>query len=58
MSLVDDAYKEATQRWNKSRRQGWLSNHLKSNTKGKKASKEAYITGYVTAVLKTKGEIA
>jgi hypothetical protein len=58
MSLVDDAYKEAAQRWDKSRRQGWLSNYLKGNTKGKKAGKEAYIAGYVTAVLKTKGELA
>ena len=59
MSLVDEAYVKATQIWNKNRRGGWLTDYLKGNTKGKKASKEAFIAGYVMATLKTnQGESA
>jgi hypothetical protein len=30
---------------------GWLDEHLRGNTRGKKASKEAFMAGYMCAVI-------
>jgi hypothetical protein len=54
MSLVDKAHAEGLKIWKKSRRHGWLDNHLIGNTRGKKASKEAFLAGYVMGILHTK----
>ncbi len=51
MSMVDVAHARALRIWKKARREGWLDEHLRGNTRGKKASKEAYITGYITAMV-------
>ena len=51
MSMYDQAYARAMRIWKKSRRNGWLDEHLRGNTRGKKASKEAFMTGYVSAVV-------
>lgn len=47
MSFIDDVNAEAIKIWKKSRREGWLDQHLRGNTRGKKASKEAFLAGYV-----------
>ena len=58
MSIVDKARDDALVIWKKSRRQGWLDEHLRGNTRGKKASKEAFIAGYVMGVIHTTQEIS
>ena len=50
MSIVDKASAKALTIWKKSRRHGWLDNYLMGNTRGKKASKEAFMAGYVMGV--------
>lgn len=50
MSVVDKAHAEGLKIWKKSRRDGWLDEHLRGNTRGKKASKEAFLSGYVMGV--------
>ena len=47
MSFLDDTHAQAMAIWKKSRREGWLDQHLRGNTRGKKASKEAFLAGYV-----------
>lgn len=51
MSFYDDQHNRALKIWDKARREGWLSNELKGNAKGKRASKEAFIAGYICAVV-------
>ena len=57
MSLVDKHYSKAMVIWKKHRRQGWLDEHLRGNTRGKKASKEAFMAGYMCAVINNVGAI-
>ena len=51
MSMYDQAYARAMRVWKKARREGWLDEHLRGNTRGKKASKEAFSAGYLRAVV-------
>ena len=51
MSISDVAYARAMRIWKKARREGWLDEYLRGNTKGKKASKEAFTAGYVCALV-------
>jgi hypothetical protein len=51
MSIVDKHYSKAMAIWKKYRRKGWLDEHLRGNTRGKKASKEAFMAGYMCAVV-------
>ena len=51
MSDYDQAYARALRIWKKARRDGWLDEHLRGNTRGKKASKEAFASGYVCALV-------
>jgi len=51
MSLVDKHYSKAMAIWKKHRRLGWLDEHLRGNTRGKIASKEAFMAGYMCAVV-------
>ena len=51
MSLLDIHHPKAMAIWKKSRRNGWLDEHLRGNTRGKKASKEAFMAGYMCAVI-------
>ena len=51
MSLLDKHYPKASAIWKKHRRQGWLDEHLRGNAHGKKASKEAFMAGYMCAVI-------
>ena len=51
MSNYDQAYARALRIWKKARRDGWLDEHLRGNTRGKKASKEAFSAGYVCALI-------
>ena len=49
--MYDQAYARAMRVWKKARRDGWLDEYLKGNTKGKKACKEAFSTGYLRAIV-------
>lgn len=51
MSMYDQAYARAMRIWKKARREGWLDEYLRGNTRGKKASKEAFSAGYVCALV-------
>ena len=51
MSIVDKHYSKAMVIWKKYRRKGWLDENLRGNTRGKKASKEAFMAGYMCAVV-------
>lgn len=51
MSFYDRHHTKALKIWNKARREGWLAEQLKGNAKGKVASKEAFIAGYICAVV-------
>ena len=51
MSNYDQAHARALRIWKKARREGWLDEHLRGNTRGKKASKEAFSAGYVCALV-------
>lgn len=51
MSMYDQAYARAMRVWKKARREGWLDEHLRGNTRGKKASKEAFSAGYLRAIV-------
>ena len=51
MSLFDKHHPKAMAIWKKHRRLGWLDEHLRGNTRGKKASKEAFLAGYMCAVI-------
>jgi hypothetical protein len=55
MSKLDDVYKQAVKEWDKSRKQGWLKERLFNNRNAQIASKEAFIGGYVKALV-NKGE--
>lgn len=54
MSMYDQAHARALRIWKKARREGWLDEHLRGNTRGKKASKEAFLAGYSMAILDVK----
>ena len=49
--MYDQAHARALRIWKKARREGWLDEHLRGNTRGKKASKEAFSAGYVCAIV-------
>jgi hypothetical protein len=51
MSLFDNHHPKALAIWEKHRRQGWLDEHLRGNAHGKKASKEAFLAGYMCAII-------
>lgn len=51
MSMYDQANARALRIWKKARRDGWLDEHLRGNTRGKKACKEAFASGYVSALV-------
>lgn len=51
MSNYDQAHARALRIWKKARQQGWLDEHLRGNTRGKKASKQAFASGYVCALV-------
>jgi hypothetical protein len=51
MSKYDEEYEKARKIWDKCRKAGWLSKHLKGNAKGKIASKEAFMAGYMSAIV-------
>jgi len=55
MSKLDDVYKQAVKEWNRSRKQGWLKERIFNNRNAQMASKEAFIGGYVRALV-NKGE--
>ena len=49
--MYDQAHARASRIWKKARQDGWLDEHLRGNTRGKKASKEAFSAGYVSAIV-------
>jgi hypothetical protein len=51
MSIYDVAHARALRVWKKARREGWLDEHLRGNTRGKKASKQAFTGGYLRAII-------
>ena len=51
MSIYDVAHARALKVWKKARREGWLDEHLRGNTRGKKASKQAFTGGYLRAII-------